>query len=97
MNTELLKKVCGIDIPDLNKKALRQEPMKLTASQVERLTNYVKEHVKGFNWGILKDIEAYRVTYRRQWLKTICVVWRQTPGCGMSHYFKEVEFAAIAG
>lgn len=29
--------------------------------------------------------------------ENICVVWRQTPGCGMDRYFKEAEFAAIAG
>lgn len=95
MNTELLKTVCGIDIPDLDKRALRKEPMKLTDRQIERLKEYQMEHFRGFNWQLLKNIEAFRLTYKRQPLKKVCVIWRQKPGCGMDHYFTDDKFEAI--
>lgn len=94
MNTELLKKHCGIDIPDLNKRALRCEAMKIDTYKADRLMTWVKDHCRGFNWGIVKSIEAYRVTYKRKPLGIVKVVW-SVSSCGMDKYFKEADYNAI--
>lgn len=74
------------------RKAFKMQPIKLTDRQKEIL----KECKKGYNKGILLDIEAYDIIRGRNTpINAIKVVWRLTPTTGMMHYYTHEEFRNI--
>lgn len=92
MNTELTKRVLGLDVPNLRHKDLGLEAVKLTERQVERLMEYLK--TKHANWKLAKKVKAFRITYKRRWTNTVKIVW---PDIYMEDHLTANAFTKLIG